>query len=331
MRLLISVLILTIGCDFASAAMFVGDWGNKAGGFNDVVLQYDQEGGGFIGAFASGGGLDAPTDMKFGPDGDLYVASAGSDAILRYDGKTGAFKGLAASGGGLGFPWGFAFGPDGNIYVSSPLLGHLGPPQNSVLRYNGVTGAFMGVFASGLLNIRQLAFGSDGSLYVVDNFGRSVNRYNGSTGELMGAFVANGLADPHGIAFGPDGNLYVSDQTSNRIVRFAGTTGVLIDDFVATELANPYGLAFGPDGDLYVADYVRNAVLRFDGTSGFFRGEFVSSSTVTVVSPHAVAFTPVVRDVPAPNLVYLIGLVVGVIFAGRMRRAGLRLIRGITA
>ena len=52
-------------------------------------------------------------------------------------------------------------GPDGNLYVAD---------DNSILRYNGTTGAFMNAFvsaASGGLNYASgIAFGPDGNLYV---------------------------------------------------------------------------------------------------------------------------------------------------------------------
>ena len=46
------------------------------------VLGYDNSGA-FVGVFTSGGGLDTPDGLVFGPGGDLLVASG--DAALRFD------------------------------------------------------------------------------------------------------------------------------------------------------------------------------------------------------------------------------------------------------
>ena len=170
MKILSAIFMLNVlfPCS-GNAALLVGDWGNKGGGVTDIVMEFDGTTGVFAGTFASGGGLDAPNDMTFGPDGDLYVASAGSDNILRYDGTTGAFLGVA-TGGGIDFPFGITFGPDDNIYVSNPS----GIFADTVLRYNGTTGAFIDAFASGVAGPRHLAFGPDDNLYVVSDHTDSV-------------------------------------------------------------------------------------------------------------------------------------------------------------
>ena len=64
-----------------------------------------------VSTFATG--LDNPRGLKFGPDGNLYVASRGTDSILRFDGATGAFidEFVASGSGGLNDPHFLAFTP----------------------------------------------------------------------------------------------------------------------------------------------------------------------------------------------------------------------------
>lgn len=65
-----------------------------ADAFRHAVLRVDPDVAGnntslFIASRS--GGLESPSAMAFGPDGRLYVSSAGNDKVLRFDGSTGAF------------------------------------------------------------------------------------------------------------------------------------------------------------------------------------------------------------------------------------------------
>lgn len=80
---------------------------------SNEILRYDGQTGAFVGAFASGSGLDGPRGLAFGPDGNLYLASNGEDVVRRYQGQTGDFIDVFASGGGLDAPT-FA------VFVPSP-------------------------------------------------------------------------------------------------------------------------------------------------------------------------------------------------------------------
>ncbi len=66
------------------------------------IRRFDQSGA-FIDVFVSAGagGLDDPTGVTFGPDGNLYVSGIVNNAVLRYNGTTGAFIDVFTSGFGL--------------------------------------------------------------------------------------------------------------------------------------------------------------------------------------------------------------------------------------
>jgi WD40 repeat protein len=85
-------------------------------------------------------------DITFGPDGKLYAAMYGDNKVNRYNTTTGALIDtfVAAGSGGLSLATGIMFNPaTGNLLVGSNDTGQ-------ILQYNGTTGAYVGVFASGL-------------------------------------------------------------------------------------------------------------------------------------------------------------------------------------
>ena len=215
-----------------------------------AIRRFDGQTGTLLGTFASGGGLVGPEGLAFGPDGNLYVASFGYFAqskVVRYDGHTGDYLSdfIPEGSGGLSGATSLVFGPDGNLYVTSRLT-------DQVLRYNGTTGAFLGVFATGGNNGPQdLAFGPDGNLYVLDDGNRQVLRFNGVTGQFLNVFASGDFGtDGIKLVFGPDRNLYVtSGFRGNSVLRFNGVTGQFLDTFVASGsggLSYATGLLFFP-------------------------------------------------------------------------------------
>ncbi len=203
-------------------------------------------------------GMLIPTGIKFGPDGNLYVASGFTSRILQYDGVTGEFLGTFASRPngapgnvltpGQGPPdfTVFVFGPDGDMYVGSNLSDPDGDPTNgfggAVLRYGGPNSATPGQ----LLGTGQFA----------------------NLGIFGDASEVSGLSEPSAVAFGPDLNLYVASAATGDVLRFAGPfadipgqfLGVYADveaavreDTGITDLEFALsGMSFGPDGNLYV-------------------------------------------------------------------------------
>ncbi|MGQ0790755.1 MAG: MopE-related protein [Nitrosopumilaceae archaeon] len=190
--------------------------------------------------------------------------------------------------GGLSLPFGLVFGPDGNLYVSSS-------GTDQVFRYNGNTGAFIDVFASGggLDGPTGLVFGPDGNLYVLSFGTDQVFRYNGNTGAFIDVFASGGGLDgPRGLGFGPDGNLYVSSSGTDQVLRYNGNTGAFIDVFAFDSLFQPSGLVFGPDGNLYVSrSGVNDTVLRYNGNTGVLIDIF-EIALPFVSSPAGLVFGP---------------------------------------
>jgi DNA-binding beta-propeller fold protein YncE len=251
---------------------------NSAG--RGMVEQYDAASGAFTSNFAP---VDAPKGIVLDPlDGAVLVASATANQILKFNGQTAAPAGVfvdgtvPCAGSTLNGPAGVIFGPDSHLYVADTN-------NNRVVKYDGLTGACHGSYASGAtLNLPNgLVFGRDGYLYVA-NLGGTVARFAPVTGVAAG--VVNVGTAPAGIAISPsDDNLYVTDRVAAGQVyvvgrsNFPATPPTVFVSSPAGGLSNPEGLVFGPDNHLYVASTATNQVQKFNGATGALLSSFISN------------------------------------------------------
>ena len=130
----------------------------------------------------------------------VLLSASVPDAIAKFDGITGVeLPPLVPTGNStnLGEPNGVIIGPDGMLYVSSGQT-------DEVFRFDPVSGAFLGVFASGggLNRPWDLAFGPDGNLYVSSSLTNSVLRFDGQTGTFLDVF-ATGVGAARRAHLGP--------------------------------------------------------------------------------------------------------------------------------
>jgi hypothetical protein len=136
------------------------------------------------------------------------------------------------------------FTPEGDLLVASwtPDYTTYGPPK--IIRYDGQTGAFLGVFAdlTGLGNPMNMVFGPEGDLFVViSSYPRGkVLRFDGETGAFLSEFAAGPCSSPtecvltgaYDLAFDPFGDLYVTAHDAGVVARFDGQTGAYKDIFI---------------------------------------------------------------------------------------------------
>lgn len=218
---------------------------------------------------------------------DILVAAYYYNSVLRYDQTNGVYLGefVAAGSGGLQSPNGITFGPEGNLYVTS---------QTGILKFNGQTGGFLGVFSPLAAGADGLVFGPDGNLYVATGYAASVLVLDGQNGAFLRQFGTNDLHRSSGVCFGPGGKLLVADGF-NGVIRFDPTTGANLGVFASSTNFLSDGsstdLEFGPDGNLYVTDPDNSRVLRFNGTNGAAMGVFASSQP-NLCTPAGLAFGP---------------------------------------
>jgi glucose/arabinose dehydrogenase len=146
--------------------------------------------------------------------------------------------------------------------ASSPLAPIPLPPaptpaaQIPVDRVKLPPGFKIGVWADGLHNARQMAWGSKGTLFVGSRVAGSVYAVVDRGGRREVKVVAKGLSQPNGVAF-RDGALYVAEIP--RLLKYEDIEAHLdsppapkvVYDFPKDAHHNWRFLAFGPDGKLY--------------------------------------------------------------------------------
>lgn len=143
-----------------------------------------------------------------------------------------------------------------------------------ITKYNNITGAYLGVFASGLSSPTRMKVGPDGLLYVLQWSGSfNVRRYT-MTGTIKGDFTSVGVNASIGIDWDKDGNLYVSSYYDDLVRKF-DKDGKDLGNFISTNLVGPTNIWFDDAGTLFVVDYDGGSVKKFSST-GVYQGVFIS-------------------------------------------------------
>jgi hypothetical protein len=219
------------------------------------------------------------------------------DGILRYTGAGEFLDAIVPVGReGIAITCCATFGPDDHLYVSNPF-------GSSVLRFDGLTGAFIDVFVtagSGGLQVPLILLFHEDHLYVGDPGAHEIRRYDATTGAYVDTFVQdhedNPLRagfDPQHFAIAADGHLYVAGESSDRVLRYDGVTGDFLGDLVTAPdgFLRPSGMTTGPDGLLYVGSVALGEIRRYDVWSGAWES-FVEAGSGGLSLPVGFAFGP---------------------------------------
>ena len=207
----------------------------------------------------------------------FLVSSRNTHSVKRYD-LGGNYLGdfVMPGSGGLSFPQEVVWHPDGFLLVT-------GRGNTAVLKYDGMTGDFIGHFTSGysLDNPTKTSIWQDSLLYV-SQWGVTQNkvaRFDLKTGVFVDEFTSTGVPNGCGHAWDDDGNLLVAQYgngVNGKVWKF-GPDGNYLGDFVSSaQLQGPVNLWFDETGALFVADWTLGSVLKFDGSSGAFAAQPVS-------------------------------------------------------
>ncbi len=225
--------------------------------------------------------------------GEYLVSDRLTNQVLRYQTEDGSFLGAfvddnLTTNGGLFSPTALTFGFGDDLYVTSIDL-NVG--DGRVLRYDGESGAYEGVFASGMMPPGGILYHEPSDTMLVGSLGAT----GLGDSSLIARFAADGTRLPD-IDVGPvtgrtgmltlsNGDLLVSSFADSAF--FSGavlkyTYDSAADSFAldgtfasAPELLGANGLALDPSGDLWVASLFGQSVLKFDVESGVVQGSSV--------------------------------------------------------
>ena len=218
------------------------------------------------GAIATTVAMNHTTDVEFGPDGNMYVASWHNNKIRVFDPVTSI---VTAVGNGFGFagdggpacqalfdqPKAIAIAPDGTVYTvdqRNVRIRAIEPGAAGVIRTIAGTGS---VGALG-----------DGGMAVDAQFGFDT----ATSPRPSGSLVLSGRV------------LYVADSMNHRIRRIDLDTGIIDciagtgeagysgdgGSALAATFSYPQDIELGPDGRLFVADRDNHVIRAIDLASG---------------------------------------------------------------
>ena len=161
---------------------------------------------------------------------------------------------------------------------------------DSVVKFDGATGALIGTFGSAGGGGRPygLTCAPNGNLLMTREETDQVVEFDNATGALVGVFATTALNTPTGLTVGPNGNLFVANRDSGNVVEFNGTTGAFVRTFASGLPGAPFSLAFGPNGNLFVAmGFGGGGAVELNGTTGAFVRIFPTSG-----DPRGLTFGP---------------------------------------
>ena len=176
-----------------------------------------------------------PNGLALSPDGArLFIADVAGHRVRVVDLRTGVIDTFAGTGEGAhtgdGGPAAqaaifgaraVAFAPDGSLYVMER--------QGSCIRrvQDGIINLFAGTGGRGYAGDggpardavfdrpKEMAVGSDGSIFVVDTENHALRRIDARTGIIE--TIDGALARPHGAVVGSDGSIYIGDSEHHQI------------------------------------------------------------------------------------------------------------------
>ena len=292
--------------------------------YEDIIHTY--AGGGPDGIPALSANLPVPTAVATDSAGNIYIAAPGGNRVFAVDGS-GKIRVVAGSGveafngndgptknasldlGVNNLPNGIAVDAKGNIFFVDKFNNQIRSVDTTTGIITTFAGSGPGGYYSGgysgdggpatsaRLNLPgEIAFDTNGNLFIADSQNGRVRRVDASTGIITtvagnGGFTFSGdgglataasLNHPAGVALDTNGNLFIADAYNCRVRRVDASSGIITTvagngEFsfsgdggpaIAASLWLPIGVRVDTDGNLFIADLYNHRVRRVDASTG---------------------------------------------------------------
>jgi peptidylamidoglycolate lyase len=228
-----------------------------------VVHGWPQLPPGFVLGQVSGVGVDSHSHVfvfhraenSWAADKSRLISSP---TVLCFDGATGKLQSSWGKNRFVG-PHGLRVDAHDNVWVTDTALQQVFKfSHDGELLLTLGTERSAGVDATHFNRPTDIAFASDGSIFVSDGYGNSRIAKFSADGQFLLDWGHKGSGPgefdtPHSVVVDAHGRVYVADRGNSRIQVF-DASGKFLKSWNSDELGRPWGLAMGPDNLLYVVD-----------------------------------------------------------------------------
>ncbi|OJJ17694.1 hypothetical protein BKI52_27925 [marine bacterium AO1-C] len=203
--------------------------------------------------------LSTPRGVAKDASGNIYIAEIGSDRVRKVatDGTITTLAGIgiqnSTGDGGLAInaalsnPTAVAIGPNGNVYIADQgnnriRMVHVNTGIITTVAGGGSSLGDGGLATAARLNgPEDIAFDSQGNLYIADKDHHRIRKVNASDGIIStvagmgssgylgdgGLATAARLHRPTGVAFDQNDNLYIADFSNNAVRKVNASDGII--------------------------------------------------------------------------------------------------------
>lgn len=183
-----------------------------------------------------------PLGVAVDPGGMIYACGIGDGGWVASIDPGGKVRILLTASTGASQPHALGLAPDGALLISNNLDG-------TIARYDPLLRTMLDPkWITGLARPKNMAWDSDGVLYIVERGANRVHRADQDGRQLPFTLQGASLDGPFGIAYDGLGAMFVgsANASANRIDRIvlSGDTGTV--SVFATGMTNPGGMVFNP-------------------------------------------------------------------------------------